>query len=566
MKKTSLSLAIALSLSAGAAQAGGRGDLISLEMPTQRLIVRTEQTVATPNMLSFNQAMTAQIDIDLSYIRGLALANSYLYELPSFKNQTEIDAYIEKLQSMPGVLSVEEDVFMYPMSVNDPQYSNQWHYFESTGGINLEKAWEKSTGEGVYVAVIDTGITNHDDLNANIIGGYDFIANTSRANDGNGRDADPSDPGDWTSSGYCYSGSPSNNSTWHGTHVAGTVAAVTNNNVGVAGVAYNAKVVPLRVLGRCGGTTSDIADAIVWASGGSVSGAPNNPYPAAVINLSLGGHFKCGTYGTYQGAIDQAVANGSTIVVAAGNFNDNANDYAPASCDNIITVAATNRSGGRASYSNYGTVVDIAAPGGDSSYRVLSTFNSGTTTPGSQSYAYYKGTSMATPHVAGVIALMKSVAPNATPAQIKAAIEKTARPFPATCNQCGAGIIDAYAAINEITGNPGDDGKDDAPDAETKGSFNKTNLSASTGNWQHFNFTVPTGAKSLTVKIDGGTGDADLYLRKGSQPTQSSFDCRPYINGSNETCSVSSDVPATWYVGIRAYSEFSGLSLEANWE
>ncbi|MEE7547807.1 S8 family serine peptidase, partial [Xanthomonas sp. Kuri4-1] len=169
-------------------------------------------------------------------------------------------------------------------------------------GINVRPAWDKATGNGVVVAVIDTGITSHPDLDANILPGYDFISDTFVSRDGDGRDADPSDEGDWNPvQGECYttpSPSPITDSSWHGTHVAGTIAAVTNNAVGVAGTAYNAKIVPVRVLGRCGGYTSDIADAIVWASGGSVSGVPANANPAEVINMSLGGSGTCST--TYQ--------------------------------------------------------------------------------------------------------------------------------------------------------------------------------------------------------------------------------------------------------------------------
>ncbi|MEE7566353.1 S8 family serine peptidase, partial [Xanthomonas sp. Kuri4-3] len=182
-----------------------------------------------------------------------------------------------------------------------------------------------------------------------------------------------------------------------GTHVAGTIAAVTNNAVGVAGTAYNAKIVPVRVLGRCGGYTSDIADAIVWASGGSVSGVPANANPAEVINMSLGGSGTCST--TYQNAINGAVSRGTTVVVAAGNSATNVSSSVPANCANVIAVAATTSAGAKASFSNYGTGIDVSAPG----QGILSTLNSGTTTPGNASYASYNGTSMAAPHVAGVV-------------------------------------------------------------------------------------------------------------------------------------------------------------------
>jgi subtilisin family serine protease len=195
------------------------------------------------------------------------------------------------------------------------------------------------------------------------VGGYDFISDAFVANDGDGRESNAQDPGDWNTAGQCPPDPGAYPSSWHGTHVAGTIAAVSNNGSGVAGVAFGARVLPLRVLGRCGGYTSDIADAIVWASGGSVSGVPANSNVAKVVNLSLGGAGACDT--TTQNAINSARTRGTVIVVAAGNENQNASNSSPANCSGVIAVASVNRSGGRAYYSNFGSVVDVAAPGGD---------------------------------------------------------------------------------------------------------------------------------------------------------------------------------------------------------
>src|ERR1043165_8125554 len=222
--------------------------------------------------------------------------------------------------SDPNVEYAEPDRIMrHTFTPNDTRYNEQWHYFETAGGINAPAAWDKSTGAGVVVAVIDTGYRPHADLVANILPGYDFIGDTFVSNDGNGRDSDASDPGDWINAGECGPGDPATfeASSWHGTHVAGTIAAVTNNANGVAGVAFGAKVVPARVLGKCGGYTSDIADAIVWVSGGSVSGVPANANPAKVINISLGGDGACDT--TTQTAINAARSRGASVIVAAGN-------------------------------------------------------------------------------------------------------------------------------------------------------------------------------------------------------------------------------------------------------
>jgi serine protease len=216
------------------------------------------------------------------------------------------------------------------------------------------------------------------------------------------------------------------------------------------------------VLGKCGGTSSDIADAIVWASGGTVRGVPANPNPAKVINLSLGGSGSCSQ--TYRRAINSAVNRGTTVVVSAGNSNANASGFQPANCAGVITVAATDRDGNRAFYSNFGATVEVSAPGGEVRLEtdppgtrstpqngVLSTLNNGTTTPGSPIYFTYMGTSMAAPHVSGLVALMLSRNPSLTPAQVLAALQSHARPIPGTCTGgCGAGLVDAAATVAAV--------------------------------------------------------------------------------------------------------------------
>ncbi|HEU5296121.1 MAG TPA: S8 family serine peptidase, partial [Burkholderiaceae bacterium] len=357
----------------------------------------------------------------------------------------------------PNVEYAEPDrILQAQFTPNDTQFGQQWHYFEPAGGLNLPHAWDKSTGSGVVVAVIDTGYRPHVDLAPNILPGLDMITNTFVSNDGSGRDADARDPGDAVRAGECGGGQPSQDlpSSWHGTHVAGTIAAVSNNGSGVAGVAFNAKVLPVRVLGKCGGFTSDIADGIVWASGGPVPGLPANPNPARVINLSLGGSGACDI--TSQTAINSARSRSTVVVVAAGNSNANAANFSPASCAGVITVAAINRSGGKAFYSNFGANVAVAAPGGDMrasiANGILSTLNNGTTSPGADALAFYQGTSMATPHVAGVVALMLAKTPALTPDDVKARLQSSARVFPAACSQCGAGIVDASAAVDAAVG------------------------------------------------------------------------------------------------------------------
>lgn len=363
-------------------------------------------------------------------------------------DRVEAEALMRQLAADPNVEYVEVDQLLQPtLSPNDTYYaSNQWHYFEAAGGIKANEAWDVTTGSGVVVAVLDTGITTHADLGANIIAGYDFISDSAAARDGNGRDSNAADQGDWTAAGECYSGSPASNSSWHGTHVTGTVAAITNNATGVAGVAYGAKVVPVRVLGKCGGRTSDIADGIIWASGGSVTGVPANANPAEVINMSLGGGGTCST--TYQNAINSAVGRGTTVVVAAGNSNAETSGSVPANCSNVIAVASTTRTGARSSFSNYGSLIDVAAPGSD----IASTINSGTTTPSTASYSLNSGTSMAAPHVAGVVALMQAKASTPlSPAAVESTLKSTLRSFPVSIDKpIGNGIVNARAAVDAV--------------------------------------------------------------------------------------------------------------------
>ena len=389
-------------------------------------------------------------------------------DLPKRMKSLDARHIAEKIRAAADVEFAEPDYHVYAQAIpSDPQYGLQWHYFESVGGINLEPAWDITAGAGSTVAVIDTGNRPHVDLAGQILPGYDFISSITSAGDGDGRDSDASDPGDWVSVGVCPPQVPAHGtSSWHGTHVAGTIAAATNNGIGVAGVAYQAKVVPVRVLGKCGGDNSDLADAIRWAAGVPVNGAPTNANPAHVLNLSLGGNVdpadpvKCPA--VISAAIDSARSWGAIVVAAAGNFavgevDISANSQFPANCPGVLAVTATSRAGGRASYAKTGSVVGIAAPGGEMNVQtangVLSTLNFGTQAPGADSYDYYEGTSMATAHVAGVAALVHARAPWLNPDQIQDQIKLKARAFPAnaspcTTSTCGAGIVDATAALS----------------------------------------------------------------------------------------------------------------------
>ncbi len=416
---------------------------------TDRLIVKYRD--GSTNVMSARSRSAVTVAGNRQGVQVSALRRmhngSQVMQLSRRMNRDELGNLIQSLRSGDSTIEyVEPDRILQPLYVpNDALYPQQWALSDATGGIGAPDAWNQTTGTGVVIAVIDTGVRPHADLAANLLPGYDFITNPTIAADGNGRDADPSDPGDWAPAGACGTGSAARNSSWHGTHVAGLAAAVGGNGVGVTGVAFGARILPLRALGRCGGYTSDIADAIVWAAGGTVTGLPQNQTPAKVINLSLGGNGACDI--TSQNAITAARAKGASVIVAAGNSNTNASGSSPANCSGVIAVAATSKAGGKASYSNFGTNVTVAAPGGDSGAGLVSTLNAGATTPGADSYASYMGTSMATPVVSGVAALMLSVNPALTPDQVASLLKSSARAFPAVCSGCGAGIVNANAAV-----------------------------------------------------------------------------------------------------------------------
>jgi serine protease len=296
-----------------------------------------------------------------------------------------------------------EPNYIYHSSVapNDPQYSKQWHLHN----INAERAWEDNRGKGITVAIIDTGVSKVPDLaQTEFVAGYDFVNDKTNADDDNG----------------------------HGTHVAGTVAQSTNNNYGVAGIAYEAKIMPLKVLsGGGGGTISDIAEAIRFA-------ADNK---ADIINMSLGGG---GESQVMKDAIDYAYKKGVTLIAAAGNENNNSASY-PARYAHVIGVGATDAQGERAEFSNYGAGVDIAAPGGGHGSRIWQeTIDPDTNTP---IISGLQGTSMAAPHVAGVAALIKSTGVTA-PDEIFAVLQQSVRKIEQDPqNYYGAGHLDAAAAV-----------------------------------------------------------------------------------------------------------------------
>ncbi len=444
---------------------------------TDRIIIRFKSEAtksANPAMMKAakvaqTKALSTKTGIPLAHFRSMSLQADVL-KLSTRMPLDEVARLTKKLAASPDVAyAIPDSIKRVALRPNDPLYNQQWHYHPSTierGSANVEPAWDITQGSpDLVIAVVDTGVLPHADFAGRLLPGYDFISEVARANDGDnvGRDNDANDAGDWVSAaesndffGPFYLCGESESS-WHGTHVAGTIAANTNNALGVAGINWNAKILPVRVLGKCGGYDSDVVDGMRWAAGLEVAGVPNNPTPARVVNLSLGGFGDC--HVVYQQAINEVVASGAVVVLAAGNEAADASFFSPGNCSNGITVHANDRNGAPAFYSNFGTVVEISAPGGDTEFPgggVLSTLDSGTTVAvNDSSYKEYQGTSMAAPHVAGVVSLMLSVNPALTPPEVLEILQATSRPFSAdvvpyycTIGQCGAGIVDAVKAVS----------------------------------------------------------------------------------------------------------------------
>ena len=590
-----VSLAIAASSALAAAgavgQAAGQAEGQKFILETDRIIVKYKDAKAAAKGVAARVAPLSgnrKAILDRAGQQfGIVVRESHaistgaqVFNLDRKRGLKEVQSLAAEMMARdPSIEYAEPDRIMTHMATaNDPRYGEQWHYFDTTGGLRLPAAWDSSTGSGVVVAVIDTGYRPHADLSGQFLQGYDFISTAAIANDGGGRDNDASDTGDAVTAGSCGSGQPvrDQTSSWHGTHVAGTIAARTNNSVGVAGVAYNAKIVPVRVLGKCGGYTSDIADAITWSSGGTVSGVPANANKARVLNLSLGGGGSCDV--TTQNAINGARSRGAVVVVAAGNDATNVSNASPANCSGVIAVAATGRTGGRASYSNYGTLVDVAAPGGDGANGVLSTLNAGTGAPAGDSYAFYQGTSMATPHVAGVAALMLALNANLTPDEIEARLKSTARAFPASCSGCGAGIVDAAAAVAAATTptTPAvtlaeSESNNTIATADPVSSSNTTvsgNMGSSTDT-DYFRVDLPAGKTLSATLTPGASADYDLYVYNASgtqlAASENSAGAVDSASSANTTSSA-----AARYVRVVYYSGGTGAtngrySLKLNW-
>lgn len=493
----------------------------------------------------------------------------------------EADALLVELRRDPDLHYAQLDTLKQRLDSvpNDPELPiRQWDLTRPGVGIAAPVAWDHGQGEGVVVAVLDTGYLPHRDLAANIVPGYDMISEYGQspngwdiAGDGDGRDADATDVGDWTDASMRWCGSESDSS-WHGTHVAGTVAAVGNNGVDIAGVAYQAKVQPVRVLGHCGGLTSDIADAIVWAAGGQVDGVAENPTPAEVINMSLGGPGACTEDPATQEAIDLAISRGVTVVVAAGNSNANVSNFSPASCRGVVAVGASGVDGGRSYFSNYGLGVTLSAPGGNATAGsdpidrwIWSLGDSGATVALNDNVLMGAiGTSQASPHVAGVVALMQAAAVGAgrrplTPAQVTQLLRSTAQPFlvaPSPNTPMGAGIVDAGAAVKAAM----EDIVEDPPTLLVNGKVLEGQRGGA-GESLLYRIDVPSGSRNLQLRSFGGMGNVSLYASLGEKPTPEKHQRKSVKPGNSEAIVVNLPAAGTWYLRLVGEQGFTAVKV-----
>jgi serine protease len=512
---------------------------------------------------------------------------------------------------------------LYGASMTNSPTSGQWYLRAPdaivarsanavVSSINAEAAWALSTGSSsIVVAVLDTGIRfEHPDLKTivnggNLLAGYDMVADLDTANDGGGRDADASDPGDWIDQadidankfpGACNSSADIADSSWHGTQTAGLIGALTNNDVGMASVGRNVRILPVRVLGKCGGFDSDIIAGMRWAAGIDIGGGvPVNTNPAKVINMSLGGGGACQP--SYADAVAEITARGTVIVASAGNSAGHAVSE-PASCSGVIGVAGLRHIGTKVGFSDIGPEISISAPGGNCVnevgaclFPIATTSNSGTTTPVSSIYTDSNnisvGTSFSAPLVAGTAALMLSARSTMTPVDVRAVLRGTARPFPLAgadpgtpacrapngvdqlecycgTSTCGAGMLDAGAAVAAAIGLQADIAVSPTfPIQGTTVAFSAAQSTASTG--------ATISSYVWSIADDGGTG-ASLFGAAGSTASATTTAAGRFT--VRLTVADSANATTTTYLAVDVASEPApappsgsggGGALDASW-
>ncbi len=483
----------------------------SKKIPNQYIVVLKDGSVndtavqmveANFSLAQARAAVVQDMAVALATQARGSMTQTYSSTINGFVVQSKSVKHVEALLKDPRVAYIEADQVV---SIGATQNNATWGLDRiDQANLPLDNSYSYDyDGTGVNAYVIDTGVRiTHNQFGNRGRSGYTAI------NDGRG----------------------TNDCQGHGTHVAGTIGSTTY------GVAKDARIYAVRVLGCDGtGSNSGVIGGVDWVAG--------NHIKPAVANMSLGG----GASSALDNAVNSAVSQGITMVVAAGNDNSNACSYSPARAGSAITVGSTSSSDRRSSFSNYGSCLDIYAPG-SSITSTWSTSNSATNT--------ISGTSMASPHVAGVAALYLDEFPNATPSQVESAIESAAIANKVTDARSGSPNL----LLNNFSDNGGGPGPGPIDGTLTNG-VAKTGLSGASGSQTYFTLEVPSGASDLSFVMSGGSGDADMYVKYGSQPSTSSYDCRPYRSGNNETCNISNVQAGTYHVMLRGYSSYSGVSL-----
>jgi serine protease len=447
-----------------------------------------------------NQAVMLTASDLMSATNGKML-NQYHAALAGFV-ATMDETSLELLLSDSRVAYIEQDQIM---EANTTQYNPTWGLDRvDQASLPLSGSYTyTNTGNGVTAFVVDTGIlSSHSDLSGRVGSGYTAISDGNGTNDCNG----------------------------HGTHVAGTIGSETY------GLAKDVSLVPVRVLGCNGsGSNSGVIAGVDWVA--------QNASGPSVANMSLGG----GNSNALDNAVNGAINTGVTFVVAAGNDNSNACSGSPNRVPAALTIAASTSNDSRSSFSNYGSCIDLFAPGSN----IKSTWSNGSTNT-------ISGTSMAAPHVAGAVALYLQTNPSASPSQVESVIEGNAVANKISSAQGSPNLL--LQVVSGSTPPPPPPPSDNV----LKNNVPVTGLNLTTGNDVIYQLEVPANATDITFNLSGGSGDADMYVRFGSAPTDSSYDCRPYINGNNETCTGSS-TGGVYYVRVKAYNSFSGVTLKGSY-
>lgn len=434
---------------------------------THRLVVTLKpQAKASASTLKLTAAVSGPTTKVLTPLHSLA-SGAVVYDMGASVSLQQAQDIARRIQSDPAVQSAEPDVRVRRLfTPQDPYFYSQWGLFTSStepgpqGAMNAIALWRRTLGSNTKVAVLDTGLVQHPELVGRIIPGYDFISDAKTAGDGNGRDSDPTDTGDFCTDDK---GNVTETSSWHGTMVAGIIGAASDTQ-SITGVAPQSKLLNVRVLGRCGGWLSDVADAVRWTAGLEVPGVPTSTHGPLVMNLSLATDPGLGCPSYMQSAITAAVEAGSIVVAAAGNDGKNGLG-APASCENVVAVAAHTGNADLAAYSNYAPGVVVSGPAGGTcrkdvakcfSYPAATIGVTGRTEFESYSGAVYMaGTSAASPFVAAVLGMLRELRPTLTSDQAISLLRNASRPFPGSSfcfenAQCGFGMLDAEMLLGAM--------------------------------------------------------------------------------------------------------------------